>query len=553
MGNILDPGNENSFTRLVRTRDRQLFVDKTAFIDAISSRINADKRFLAVTRPRRFGKTITAQMLSVYFSRGYAGNSLFDGLCISEQKSFPEHLHKYHVLYIDMNSILGLYRGYRRKSRKVQGVETLVDYLEYSVIRDLREQEDYAACFARHGVENTGLLEALSSLRKDLDVQFVFIMDEWDLIYREYRDDQQLQETFIELLTELFKSGDGQDCFALAYLTGILPIKKDNSESALNTFLEYNMLAPEPFESYFGFTENEVAQIVQHPSCTLTRQELKDWYEGYKLNGTTIYNPNSVVSAVGDGKCKSYWSRTVSNEEVVRLINMNFRDVQKDVLALIEGARVLFDICNFQNDMVTIESRDDVLCLLVCLGYLGCESVKDSDVLKVAYVPNREIRSVLTGIVRRQSWYERMEVIQRSERLLHAIKTLDGNAAAGIIGKVHNSPAVALLDYHDEESLTYCVMTALLWSTLDDYTCHREDRAKNGRTDLVYEPSVRGTTPLILIECKYGESPESALDQIRTQEYYQRYTRLYAGNIILVGISYDPKSKEHQCLIARQD
>ena len=552
MGSILNPTKENSFERLVNFKDKDIFVDKTDFIEKLSAKINADKRLFAVTRPRRFGKTVTAHMLLAYYSKGYAGHKIFDDLEISNKASFTEHLNKYDVIYIDMNFICGLYKGYTKKSNKVPGVETLVDYLEYSVIKDLRERKDFSQCFEKHQIENTGLLEALSNLRNDLNTQFIFIMDEWDLVYRDYRDDTQLQEDFIDLLRNLFKSDGGKACFALTYLTGILPIKKYNSQSALNGFKEYNMLSPEPYEKYFGFTEDEVAKIVESPSCSISSQELKEWYEGYKLNGVDIYNPNSVVSAVNDGKCKSYWSGTSSNEEVVRLINMDFDGIKKDIMNLIEGARVQFDCGNFQNDMVTIEEKDDVFSLLVCLGYLGCSDIDGNDDLKQAYVPNKEIKRALMGIVRKQEWYERMETIKRSENLLKAILELDGTTAAALIQDVHNSPAVTLLDYNDEESLTYCVMTGLLWSTLGKYISRREEQAGKGRADLIYEPAIKGTAPLILIEFKYDGSAEEAIEQIKTQEYFKRYTGQYR-NIIIVGINYSTKTKDHQCLIEKLD
>ena len=552
MGSILNPTKENSFERLVNFKDKDIFVDKTDFIEKLSAKINADKRLFAVTRPRRFGKTVTAHMLLAYYSKGYAGHKIFDDLEISNKASFTEHLNKYDVIYIDMNFICGLYKGYTKKSNKVPGVETLVDYLEYSVIKDLRERKDFSQCFEKHQIENTGLLEALSNLRNDLNTQFIFIMDEWDLVYRDYRDDTQLQEDFIDLLRNLFKSDGGKACFALTYLTGILPIKKYNSQSALNGFKEYNMLSPEPYEKYFGFTEDEVAKIVESPSCSISSQELKEWYEGYKLNGVDIYNPNSVVSAVNDGKCKSYWSGTSSNEEVVRLINMDFDGIKKDIMNLIEGARVQFDCGNFQNDMVTIEEKDDVFSLLVCLGYLGCSDIDGNDDLKQAYVPNKEIKRALIGIIRKQEWYERMETIKRSENLLKAILELDGTTAAALIQDVHNSPAVTLLDYNDEESLTYCVMTGLLWSTLGKYISRREEQAGKGRADLIYEPAIKGTAPLILIEFKYDGSAEEAIAQIKTQEYFKRYTGQYRS-IIIVGINYSTKTKDHQCLIEKLD
>jgi hypothetical protein len=295
-----------------------------------------------------------------------------------------------------------------------------------------------------------------------------------------------------------------------------------------------------------------VAEIVKLPNCKLSHQELKKWYEGYKLNGVDIYNPNSVVSAVSDGKCKSYWSGTSSNEEVVRLINMDFDGIKNDVMNLIEGARVVFDFSNFQNDMVTINNKNDVFSLLVCLGYLGCSDVGGDGNYKQAYVPNKEIKYALMGIIKGQEWFERIENIKRSESLLKAILELDATTVAILIQDVHNSPAVSLLDYNDEESLTYCAMTGLLWSTLGKYISRREEQAGKGRADLVYEPILNGTTPLILIEFKYDGSAEEAIAQIKKQEYFKSYIGQYR-NIIIVGINYSTKTKDHQCLIEKMD
>ena len=339
---------------------------------------------------------------------------------------------------------------------------------------------------------------------------------------------------------------------ALAYLTGILPIKKYNSQSALNGFDEYNMLSPGDYAPYFGFTEDEVAKIVKSPNCKVSHQNLKEWYEGYKIKGVDIYNPNSVCKAVSRNECISYWSKTSSNEEVVRLINTDFDGIKKNIMNLIEGVRVQFDFTNFQNDMVNIKDKNDVFSLLVCLGYLRCSDIDGDEELKLAYVPNKEIKRALIGIIKQQEWYERMETIRRSESLLKAILELDATTVATLIQNVHNSPAVALLDYNDEESLTYCVMTGLLWSTLGKYVSHWEEQAGKGRADLVYEPTIKGTSPLILIEFKYDGSAEEAIAQIKTQEYFKRYAGQYR-NIILVGINYSTKTKDHQCLIEKLD
>ena len=552
MGNMLNPGHDNNFIELVRNKESRVFVDKTDFIHKTNALLNTDGKLLAVTRPRRFGKTVTAHMLSAYYSKGYAGRKIFDGLNIAGKDSYGQHLNKYNVIYIDMNSIKNKYASYTSdKSLHVEAVDDIVDFLQYKVVLELKENKDYAEQISTDPlIGKKSMSSALEVVCRHTGEPFIMIMDEWDLIYREYRNESELQEKYIEFLRGLFKSDDGLSCFALAYLTGILPIKKYNSQSALNSFDEYNMLAPGELAPYFGFTEAEVDGIVKTSGCKVTRQELKEWYEGYKIRGVDIYNPNSVCKAVDRNECISYWSGTSSNEEFVRLINTDFEGVRQDVINLIEGDEVAFSCANFQNDMVSLKVKDDVISLLVCLGYLGCSDTKNK-YRKLAYVPNAEIRAALMDMVRQQSWYERLETVRRSENLLKAILEQDGATAAALIQEVHNSPAVSLLDYNDEKSLVYCVMTGLLWSTLDDYSCHREEQAGKGRLDLVYEP-ITPRQPLILIEFKYNHSAEEAIEQIKTKEYFKRYAGQYR-NIIIVGINYSSETKEHQCLIERLD
>ena len=229
MGSILNPCTSNSFISLVKAKETRIFVDKTEFIEKTNALLDTDGKLIAVTRPRRFGKTVTANMLSAYYSRGYEGQNIFDNLKISETGNFAEYLNKYDVIYIDMNTIDGLFDGYSNKTKKADGVNDLVDYVEYSIIRELKSSKVFSDCLEKHQIENTGLLETFLAIGQDLNTRFVFIMDEWDLVYREYRNDEVLQKKFIKLLKNLFKADGGQECFALAYLTGILPIKKYNS------------------------------------------------------------------------------------------------------------------------------------------------------------------------------------------------------------------------------------------------------------------------------------------------------------------------------------
>ena len=552
MGNIINPDNYNSFINLVKFKESEIFVDKTEFIEKMSSKINTQNRFIAITRPRRFGKTVTAHMLSAYYSKGYVGQNIFDKLEIADKPSFVEHLNKYNVINIDMNSVDGRFDVYSRNKQKIEGVNDLVDYFEYLIINELKSSNEFSDTLVKHQIQNIGLLEAIMAITQDLNIKFVFIMDEWDLVYREYRNDEYLQKKFIKLLKNLFKSDDGQKCFALAYLTGILPIKKYNSQSALNVFKEYNMLRPVPYEEYFGFTEEEIAEIVKLPQCKISHKELKEWYEGYKLNGKDIYNPNSVVSSISDGICQSYWSGTSSNEEVVNLINMNFDGIKDDIIHLIEGSTIQFSCTTFQNDMVSIKTKDDIFSLLVCLGYLGC--VDDGGDYRLAYVPNKEIRTALSSIVKSQPWFNSIPIIERSQSLFEAITTLDANKTAEIITEIHNSPNVSLLTYNREESMVFCLISGLMWQTEREYEVFRELQSGKGSADLIYVPKRNMHLPILLIEFKYGQSAEEAMNQIKEKEYFRRYIDGdYPNDVLLIGINYNPKTKNHQCLIEKLD
>ena len=554
MGNILNPTDSNSFINLVKFKESEIFVDKTEFIEKMSSKINTQNRFIAITRPRRFGKTVTAHMLSAYYSKGYVGQKIFDKLEIANKPSFAEHLNKYNVLYIDMNSIRDDYIAYTEdEDLQVKGVTSIVDYLQYSVIEELKEDKEYANILSEsRKVGKKNLSSALNEICNQTKEQFILIMDEWDLICREYRNEPELLEKFIEVMRGLFKSDKGQACFALAYLTGILPIKKYNSQSALNVFKEYNMLRPVPYEEYFGFTEEDVAKIVKLPQCKINHQDLKEWYEGYKLNGKDIYNPNSVVSAISDGICQSYWSGTSSNEEVVNLINMNFDGIKDDIIHLIEGSTIQFSCTTFQNDMVSIENKDDIFSLLVCLGYLGCAD--DGGDYRLAYVPNKEIRTALSSIVKSQPWFNSMPIIERSKSLFEAITTLDANKIANIITEIHNSPNVSLLTYNREESMVFCLISGLMWQTEREYEVFRELQSGKGSANLIYVPKRNINLPILLIEFKYGQSADEAINQIKEKEYFRRYIDTdYPNDILLIGINYNPKTKEHECLIEKID
>ncbi|MEE3422362.1 MAG: AAA family ATPase [Succinimonas sp.] len=575
MGTFLNPGGSNAFTELAAKQDSCIFVDKTDFISETIDRLDAgDLKLIAFTKPRRFGKTVTAHMLASYYSKGADSKALFSGLkvtgyartkTINGQKkkiTYEEYLNKCNVIYWDMNSIDDNFKAYKSdESLHVDYVDDIVDYLQYVTLLEIRQNREFEEKISKAPlIGRKSLKQALVAT----EAKFVLIMDEWDLIYREYRDDETLQEKFMDMLAGLFKASDGLSCFSLAYLTGILPIKKYNSESALNNFDEYNMLQPDTFAPYFGFTDEEVTEICKQPMCSISKDLLKEWYEGYKFtldakdkehkNNVLIdvYNPNSVCKAISRNNCGNFWSSTSSNKEAIRLINMNFAGIKDDILSMLAGGTVFFNFRSFNSNMVSITSKDQVFSLLTCLGYLGCNGQPNAGTERYAYVPNREIRETLIDIVREQPWYNSMPVIERSEKLFQAIRSLNAKTTAEIVGGIHNSPYVSVIGYNKEEALVFCLISGLMWCAESSYDSFRELPAGKGFADLVFVPKSRADLPIMIIEFKRDYSAEDALNQIKEQDYAARYRQ--DGDereVLLVGLNYSSETKEHHCLIEK--
>ena len=590
MGIFLNPkaGNDsgNQFLKLCKNRINGLFVDKTDFIGETIDRFDMDNNLLAFTKPRRFGKTVTAHMLACYYSKGADCKEVFSGLKVSsysgkkiingreKEITYEEYLNKHNVIFLDMNVVNTRYNNLLRKSAKIEEVADIVDLTEYLVIKELKEEPEFAPVLAKAGISNIGLSEALSEIHQKLDISFVFIMDEWDLIYREYQNDKALQKKFIDTLTGLFKASDGLACFSLAYLTGILPIKKYNSESALNNFDEYNMLFPGNFAPWFGFTDEEITEISKQSRRSVSKETLKEWYEGYqfvmpdddgendaetagnkgdkqnKYRLVDVYNPNSVSKAISRKECRNYWSSTSSNAELIRLINMNFEGIKDDIINLISGGSIVFDCESFENDMTSIDNKDQVFSLLVCLGYLGCSD--EGDFLRSAYVPNREIRSALSSIVRKQPWYNSMPVIERSEKLHNAILNQDAATAASVVEQIHNSEYVSVIGYNREEALIFCLICGLMWRAENDYNTYRELPAGLGYADLIMVPAGSKKLPVMIFEFKKDASPEEALNQVKEKDYPSRYCKgKRYDTVLMIGLSYDSDTKKHYCVIEK--
>lgn len=367
--------------------------------------------------------------------------------------------------------------------------------------------------------------------------QFVVVIDEWDCIFREYKTDREAQEKYLDFLRDLLKD---KGYLALVYMTGILPIKKYGTHSALNMFDEFSMIDPGPLAEYVGFTEEEVRNLCK--TYNMDMQEVKSWYDGYSFEkAPSIYSPRSVVSCMRFRKIGNYWNQTETFEALQVYIDMNFEGLKDDILSMIAGESVPVNTGSFANDMATFRTEDDVLTLLIHLGYLAYDY--DNKIVKI---PNSEVRTEYVNSVAASDWGEVSKALKNSADTLNAIWQRRPAQVAEGIRQAHFE--TSHIQYNDENALSYTISLAL-YAARNFYTVHREMAGGKGFADLVFIPRRKfQEKPALVVELKWNQSAEGAIAQIGKKEYCASLEE-YKGNILLVGVNYDKKTKEHNCVI----
>ena len=533
MGTYINKGN-NAFRDIVNSE----YVDKTSLIPLINATLNSERRYSCVTRCRRFGKSMAAKMLCAYYDKSCDSRELFVGLKAEQDKTFETYLNKYSVLYLDVTSFTARPEFRTNIVRVIQ--EKIITELK-NVFPDVKYEEQ------------SDLMDTLAAIHNATGEKFFFIIDEWDAICREFPGRQKMKgdpetvtptimDEYVMLLRRLFKTQDSDEVFAGAYLTGILPIKKYNTESALNNFNEYSMIDPAYLAACYGFTEEEVLLLAKRHNASM--ENLKLWYDGYSIGREkSIYNPYSVMKALQRGVCKSYWSTTGAYDSVRTYIQMNFEGLKDDIIRMLSGEHVYVDTTEFTNDMGIVRSKNDVLTVLIHLGYLAY----DEDTYE-CYIPNKEVGDELNNEIKATSWEALAKTIQNSKDLLAA--TLSGNeqAVAKAIDLAHDENT-SILAYNDENSLACVLSVAYIWAK-NEYIIHREYATGKGYADLVMIPRRNVNKPAFVIELKFNTSVDTAIRQIKQKNYPSKIAD-YTGDILLVGISYDKETKQHSCKIEK--
>ena len=521
MGRFVNPDNSAFQVAL----NSPIYVDKTGLLEYTNSVLNTTEAYICNCRPRRFGKSYAANMLAAYYSKGCNSEEMFSGLDISRESDFRTHLNKHDVIHLDIQWFLA----------NCDEVDNVVAFITKSVQAELREI--YPGVLPE---EETSLSESLSRIKNIVGQKFIIIIDEWDVLIRDVAANKKVQEKYINFLRAMFKGTEPTKYIQLAYLTGILPIKKEKTQSALNNFDEFTMLDPGPLAEYVGFTEQEVEELCGRYQMDLA--EIKNWYDGYSFPGeSSVYSPRSVVNAMRFRKIGNYWNQTETFEALLWYIDLNFDGLRDDVLQMMAGKKIPVNTGSFTNDMTTFRTEDDVLTLLIHLGYLGYEEQN-----KYVFIPNAEVQSEYASAVTVSQWGDISKALKNSADLLQAVWEKQETQVAEGIRLAHFE--TSQLQYNDENALSYTISLAL-YAARNFYTVYRELPGGKGFADLVFVPRKRyQDKPALVVELKWDKTAEGALAQIKDKEYC-RSLEEYQGNLLLVGINYNKKTKEHVCRI----
>ena len=527
MGVFVNPGNEAFAVAL----NSEIYVDKTELLTYTNKVMNTLQGYICNSRPRRFGKSITANMLTAYYSKGCSSREMFSNLGISKAEGFEKHLNQYDVLHWDIQWCM----------EPAGGPEKIVSYISEQTISELKE---YYPHILPEKIRS--LPESLSRINAATGTKFIVIIDEWDVLIRDEASDVRTQEEYINFLRAMFKGTEPTKYIQLAYLTGILPVKKEKTQSALNNFKDYSMLHAGPIAPYVGFTEAEVQKLCEEYGHEF--EKVKRWYDGYQIGTYHVYNPNAVVNLMLEGEFQSYWSGTASYEAIVPLINMDFDGLRGAVIEMLSGDHVPIDITSFQNDTVSFANKDDVLTYLIHLGYLAYDRT-----FKTAFIPNEEIRQEMILATKRKKWNELISFQKESEQLLRDTLQMDGDAVAKEIEKIHRE-YVSVIQYNNENSLSSVLSIAYLSAMQYYFKPIREFPAGRGFADFVFipKPEFQKVYPALVVELKWNKDVKTALDQIKDRKYPDSVA-CYAGELLLVGINYNEKTKEHECRIEKYE
>lgn len=528
--------SESAYTLYKSETQKPYFVDKSRMIEELFPLIEEGANHICITRPRRFGKTVTANMISAFFSKAREASDIFDRLKISTSQNYSKYRNQYNVIHISLNDI----------SRQCTTYEEYITRIEQRLVRDLKRAYPQAEL---DGEESA--VDALMEIyTENSENRFIFVFDEWDFLFHQPFVTEKEKREYLSYLRSLLKD---RPYVILAYMTGILPIAKYSSGSELNMFTEYTMLSEEKFSEVFGFTDSEVDTLYQKYTdytehIKVTREGLRYWYNGYHtFSGERVYNPRSVVCALRNNNLGNYWTSAGPYDEIYYYIENNVAAVRDDLALMVSGIPVPAKIREYAATSMNLNTKDEIFSSMVVYGFLSYENGKVS-------IPNKELMDRFDEMLQREPSLGYVYRLARaSDRMLEATLSGDVDTMAEILELAHDTE-VPLLRYNNETELS-AVVNLVYLSARDRYRVEREDKAGTGYVDFIFYPETDKSLDSIILELKVDSSPEEAIRQIKTRKYDLRFRERIGeeqkctGRILAVGISYNKKTKKHICKV----
>ena len=528
--------SKNAYALYKKETAKPYFVDKTVLLKELFPLVEEGSYYLCITRPRRFGKTVMANMVASFFSKGHRANDVFQNLQIYQDKDYEKYLNKYTVIHIMFNDL----------PRNCNSYKQYIDRIEETLIKDLKKEYPDMPIDDQNAVWDT-LLEIYAEKQ---DINIVFVFDEWDFIFHQKFVTEDDKLSYLQFLRNLLKD---RPYIALVYMTGILPIAKYSSGSELNMFAEFTMTTEQRFSEYFGFTDEEVdglyLRYIENCASTkmVTRDDLREWYDGYHTRkGERLYNPRSIVLSLSNNNTGNYWTSSGPYDEIFYYIENNIADVREDLALMVSGIPVPAKIQEYAATSMNLQTRDEIFSAMVVYGFLTYENGK-------VMIPNKELMNKFADMLKKEASLGYVHrLAKESDRMLRATLAGDTETMAEILELAHDTE-IPLLSYNDETELT-AVVNLVYLSARDNYRVEREDKSGVGYVDFIFYPVNRDADGIIL-ELKVDHSPDEAIRQIKDKKYILRFTgklgeeRKCAGRILAVGISYNKKQKKHACKV----
>ncbi len=510
MSDYIDYGNSD-FRSVINSN----FVDKSGLLAFLNNNLDTENKFVCISRPRRFGKSVAAKMAYAYYDRSCDSSKLFNGLEITKNPHYKTHLNKYPTIYIDWNRFASIPKN------------EIVTKAQKCFLADLKESYPFLQ-------EQESFANALAEINKKTGDRFILIIDEWDMLVRDV--EQDIQDEYVNFLRAMFKSNNANKIFLLVYMTGILPIIKIKTQSALNNFREYSIVLPGKTSKYYGFTEDEVKKLCAENDMDFAL--MKHAYDGYIIGDQkSMFNPNSVMQAIDFRTYDSFWSKTASFMAIETYLHTDADNVRSKIIGMMNGESATVRVSSFRNDMKNIDNCDDVLTLLVHLGYLSYNPENQS-----VTIPNTEVSVEFENAVSVAGWGELSKSVGASLRLLDDTINLRKDRIARAFDDYHFE-ASSLLEFNDENSMR-CAIVLAYYAAKPFYKIFHELPTGKGFADMVFIPLHNSSRPAIVVEFKYDKSADSAIDQIHRKEYPA--LKGFSKQIILCGINYNKSTSKHE-------